>query len=106
MEKLNSCVQIDKKLSVDFNKSCGKGSGIFCGTFTQQKEKVAVAVHIFETRSLSPGQMHSLEMEIHNLKKLKNHPNIIQYYYDLALDGRIYLALEECSKGDLQQFLD
>ena len=63
-----------------------------------------MSVHIFETRSLSPDQRISLEREVHNLKKLKGHPNILTYHYDLEKDERIFLALEKC-KGDLLQLM-
>ena len=98
-------VKLDEKLCVDFNRKIGSESvtGVFFGNFRPAKGEdiVPVAVHIFETRSLSPEQRVSLETEIHNLKKLKDHPNIIKYYYDLEKDERIYLALEYCPRGDL-----
>lgn len=52
-------VRLDEKLCVDFNRKIGSESvtGVFFGNFKAVKSKdiIPVAVHIFETRSLSPA---------------------------------------------------
>ena len=94
---------IDAYLQVNYSKKIGKGphTRVYLGTFHEQ----TVAVKVFEVDELSEPQKKNLEVEIANISKLEDHPNILNCLHCAKADNTVFLVLQ-CASGDLYSLIE
>lgn len=67
--------------------------------------KQRVAVKIIDKRRLDEKLQKRVKHEISALRKLANHPNVVQLKDVIESESRICLILEYCASGELFEFI-
>jgi serine/threonine-protein kinase ULK/ATG1 len=82
------------------------GSGSFAVVYKgyHRVTKVPVAIKALSLHKLNSKLLANLEMEIAIMRQI-DHPNIVKLYEIKKTEKHMYLMLEYCAGGDLQQFM-
>ncbi|CAH0492896.1 unnamed protein product [Peronospora farinosa] len=82
------------------------GSGSFAVVYKgyHKTSKLPVAIKALSLHKLNRKLLDNLEMEIAILRQI-DHPNVVKLYEIKKTDKHMYLMLEYCAGGDLQQFV-
>ncbi|OWZ11702.1 ULK/ULK protein kinase [Phytophthora megakarya] len=82
------------------------GSGSFAVVYKgyHKVSKTPVAIKALSLHKLSGKLLDNLEMEIAIMRKV-DHPNVVKLYDIKKTDKHMYLMLEYCAGGDLQQYM-
>ncbi|CAH0516259.1 unnamed protein product [Peronospora belbahrii] len=82
------------------------GSGSFAIVYKgyHKTSKVPVAIKVLSLYKLNRKLLDNLEMEITIMRQI-DHPNIVKLYEIKKTQKHMYLVLEYCAGGDLQQFV-
>ncbi|CAI5722964.1 unnamed protein product [Peronospora destructor] len=82
------------------------GSGSFAVVYKgyHKTSKLPVAIKALSLHKLNRKLLENLEMEIAILRQI-DHPNVVKLYDIKKTDKHMYLILEYCAGGDLQQFV-
>ena len=106
----NTIIQMDQKFqkkigSYMLQKLIGTGSfaKVYKGIDTRTSE--SVAIKMISKDSLDPSRLSTIEKEINILRSLQ-HPNIILIKDIKRTPNNIYLILEYCHLGDLENYLE
>ena len=84
----------------------GKGGFADCYLVLSKKYQIEFACKIFSISDvIGSVKQRSFETEFHVLTHL-NHPSIIKVYNVFSNEQRLYLILEYCQNGDLQQYIN
>lgn len=86
-----------------FEKELGKGG--FGRVFLAREEVSDRLVAIKQLNNTDKEQQEKIIYEIQVVAKF-NHPNIVTYHHHFSQDGLLYLVMEYCSGGSLQEKLD
>lgn len=86
-----------------FEKELGKGG--FGRVFLAREEVSDRLVAIKQLNNTDKEQQEIIIYEIQVVAKF-NHPNIVTYHHHFSQDGLLYLVMEYCSGGSLQEKLD
>lgn len=92
----------------DFNIINLIGKGSFANVYKAVKysdhNKKFVALKIIDRKKLNLILQKHVKFEIILLQKL-NHPNIVKFYETFSNEDSIFISLEYCSGGNLQQYI-
>lgn len=82
------------------------GSGSFAVVYKgyHKVTKVPVAIKAMSLHKLNSKLLANLEMEIAIMRQI-DHPNIVKLYEIKKTEKHMYLMLEYCAGGDLQQYM-
>lgn len=82
------------------------GSGSFAVVYKgyHKVTKVPVAIKAMSLAKLNAKLLANLEMEIAIMRQI-DHPNVVKLYEIKKTEKHMYLILEFCAGGDLQQFM-
>lgn len=82
------------------------GSGSFAVVYKgyHKVTKVPVAIKAMSLNKLNSKLLANLETEISIMRQI-DHPNIVKLYEIKKTEKHIYLILEYCAGGDLQQYM-
>ncbi|KAL4168017.1 hypothetical protein KRP22_011424 [Phytophthora ramorum] len=82
------------------------GSGSFAVVYKgyHKTSKTPVAIKALSLHKLNRKLLENLEMEIAIMRQI-DHPNVVKLYEIKKTDKHMYLILEYCAGGDLQQFM-
>ncbi|KAI9919277.1 hypothetical protein PsorP6_017243 [Peronosclerospora sorghi] len=82
------------------------GSGSFAVVYKgyHKSSKTPVAIKALSLHKLNGKLLANLEMEISIMRQI-DHPNIVKLYEIKKTDKHMYLMLEYCAGGDLQQYM-
>ncbi|KAG6614193.1 ULK/ULK protein kinase [Phytophthora cinnamomi] len=82
------------------------GSGSFAVVYRgyHKTSKTPVAIKALSLHKLSGKLLTNLEMEIAIMRQI-DHPNVVKLYDIKKTDKHMYLMLEYCAGGDLQQYM-
>jgi serine/threonine protein kinase len=83
----------------------GKGSFSKVYKAYHKKTNKLYALKIFETKKFSEKILQSIYNEIKILMEI-DHPNIVKLHETIKTKEYIYLVLDYCSKGDLQNYIN
>lgn len=86
-----------------FEKELGKGG--FGRVFLAKEEVSNRFVAIKQLNNTDQVQQKKIVFEIQVVAKF-NHPNIVTYHHHFSQDGLLYLVMEYCAGGSLQEKLD
>ncbi|KAI9905735.1 hypothetical protein PsorP6_014395 [Peronosclerospora sorghi] len=79
------------------------GFGVVYGALDLRNGR-SVAIKQVSLRDIDKDDLHSIEMEISLLRKLK-HENIVKYHDTIKTQGFLYIVLEYMENGSLAQFI-
>ena len=90
----------------DVIKHIGKGGFADCFLVFSHQYQQEFACKVITFKDFTPGcrRRRSSEAEYSSLAHLL-HPNIIQIYNTITTNERIFMILEYCSKGDIQEYI-
>lgn len=82
------------------------GSGSFATVYKgyHKTSKVPVAIKAMSLSKLNSKLLANLETEISIMRQI-DHPNVVKLYEIKKTEKHIYLILEYCAGGDLQQYM-
>ncbi|KAE9315648.1 hypothetical protein PF008_g19196 [Phytophthora fragariae] len=82
------------------------GSGSFAVVYKgyHKTSKTPVAIKALSLHKLNAKLLANLEMEIVIMRQI-DHPNVVKLYEIKKTDKHMYLVLEYCAGGDLQQYM-
>jgi serine/threonine-protein kinase ULK/ATG1 len=82
------------------------GSGSFAVVYKgyHKTSKTPVAIKALSLSKLNGKLLENLEMEISIMRQI-DHPNVVKLYDIKKTDKHMYLMLEYCAGGDLQQYV-
>ncbi|KAG7375882.1 Serine/threonine-protein kinase ulk2 [Phytophthora pseudosyringae] len=82
------------------------GSGSFAVVYKgcHRTSKTPVAIKALSLHKLNKKLLENLEMEIAIMRQI-DHPNVVKLYEIKKTDKHMYLILEYCAGGDLQQYM-
>ncbi|RLN51451.1 hypothetical protein BBJ29_009840 [Phytophthora kernoviae] len=82
------------------------GSGSFAVVYKgyHKTSKVPVAIKALSLNKLNGKLLANLEMEIAIMRQI-DHPNVVKLYEIKKTEKHMYLILEYCAGGDLQQYM-
>lgn len=82
------------------------GSGSFAVVYKgyHRVSKLPVAIKALSLHKLNSKLLANLEMEIAIMRQI-DHPNIVKLYEIKKTEKHMYLMLEYCAGGDLQQYM-